>query len=122
MNATLSGSAEPRTLKCGRHPLHAGTRLGRVAGWLAVVFLVWYAFVSPIMIALFGRSTVVPPTYVLVPMILLGWIGLASAVAGGIVGLVAITRRHDHGLFVYATLVPGLVAAAFVLGELLLPH
>ena len=46
--------------------------------------------------------------------------GLLAAVAGGSCAVVAITRRGERALAVYAAVVPLTIAAAFLLAELLL--
>lgn len=48
--------------------------------------------------------------------------GLALGFAGGIVALVAIVRRGDRALTVYAALIPFLQVFVLVLGELLFSH
>jgi hypothetical protein len=42
--------------------------------------------------------------------------------AAGIVGLIAVTRQHERSWLVWLTLLPGLFALVFVLGEFLVPH
>jgi hypothetical protein len=48
--------------------------------------------------------------------------GLALGLAGGVVGLVAIFRRGERAVTVFAALVPFLNAGVFLLAELLLGH
>jgi len=47
---------------------------------------------------------------------------LACGLAAGIVGLIAVMRRHEGSWLVWLTLLPGLMVIAFVLGEFLMPH
>jgi hypothetical protein len=78
------------------------TPLGRWAAWLALGFVVLnFAW-----------------------MILPGGAMLAflSGIAGGIAALVAIRRRGERGLLVYAAIIPLLAVVAFVLAELLIGH
>lgn len=75
------------------------TRLGRWAVGLAIAGLL-----------LIGAWTVMGP--------LGGFPGLVVAFAGGIVALVAITRRHERALSVFAALVPFLNAVAFLIAEI----
>lgn len=51
-----------------------------------------------------------------------GFPGLVCGLAGGIVALVAIVRRGERSVTVFAALVPFLNAVVFVLGELLIGH
>jgi hypothetical protein len=48
--------------------------------------------------------------------------GLLSGLAGGVVALVAIRRRGERAVAVFAAVAPGVLVAFFVLGELLIGH
>jgi hypothetical protein len=48
--------------------------------------------------------------------------GFACGLAGGITGLVAIFRRGERALTVYAAVVPLVLVVLFVLAELLIGH
>lgn len=48
--------------------------------------------------------------------------GFVFGLAGGVVALVAILRRGERAIAVFAALVPFLFVVAFVLGELLVGH
>lgn len=92
------------------------TRMGRTACWMGLAFVAWYVANG----ALVGASQSV--TLPRLPLILWGWAGLALGAATGVVGLVAIVRRRERGLLAYATLLPLLLVAALLVGELLVPH
>jgi hypothetical protein len=40
----------------------------------------------------------------------------------GIVGLIAVIRRHERSWLVWLAMLPGLMVVALVLGEFLVPH
>lgn len=46
----------------------------------------------------------------------------AAGVAGGILALVAVTRRHERSISVVLAIVPLVLVALFVLAELLIGH
>ncbi|MCX6084006.1 MAG: hypothetical protein NT102_03470 [Caldiserica bacterium] len=47
---------------------------------------------------------------------------LSCGLAAGIVGLIAMIRRHERSWLVRLAILPGLFALFFVLGEFLVPH
>jgi len=47
---------------------------------------------------------------------------LLCGLAAGIIGLVAVIRRHERSWLVWLTLLPGLLVLFLVLGEFLVPH
>jgi hypothetical protein len=49
-------------------------------------------------------------------------LAFVCGIAGGVAGLVAILRRGERGLAVYATFFPLLAVVGFVLAELLIGH
>jgi hypothetical protein len=49
-------------------------------------------------------------------------LGVASGIAAGVTGVVAIRRDHERAVTVYAALVPLVFVVAFVLAELLAGH
>ena len=51
-----------------------------------------------------------------------GFPGLACGLVGGIVALVAIARRGERAIAVFAATVPAVLVVLFVLGELLIGH
>ena len=94
---------QPLPAKKGRHiPMLPTTRLGRWAVRLAVGF----------------------PVLVLAWSILPGGaaLGFASGLAGGVVALVAIFRRGERAITVFAAILPLALVVAFVLAELIVGH
>ena len=51
-----------------------------------------------------------------------GFFMMLCGFAAGIVGLIAVIRRHERSLLVWLTILPGLFVLVFVLGEFLVPH
>lgn len=49
-------------------------------------------------------------------------LGFASGIAGGVLALVAIVRRGERALLVFAAVAPLVLVVAFVLAELLVGH
>jgi len=47
---------------------------------------------------------------------------MLCGLAAGIVGLIAVIRRHERSWLVWLTILPGLLVLLFVLGEFLVPH
>jgi hypothetical protein len=47
---------------------------------------------------------------------------LSCGLAAGIVGLMAVIRRHERSWLVWITILPGLLVLFLVLGEFLVPH
>ena len=94
-----------------------GTRLGWWSVALAATFLVLFII----------NSTVLMPSIVEVPwrQALLPFYGIAMLMCGlaaGIVGLIAVIRRHERSLLVWLAILPGLFVLFLVLGEFLVPH
>lgn len=50
------------------------------------------------------------------------WLGFLCGLAGGIIGLMAIIREHERSLIVWLSIIPGVFAIFFLLGEFLFPH
>jgi hypothetical protein len=48
-----------------------------------------------------------------------GIVLLMCGLCGGVVGLIAVVRRRERSGFVWLTMVPGLVALVFLIGEFL---
>ena len=48
--------------------------------------------------------------------------GFACGLAGGVVGLIAIFRHRERAVAVFAAVVPLLLVAIFIAGELLIGH
>lgn len=87
---------------------------GRRVRWLPTTQLGKWA------VALAAGLFVLEPLWMVLPGG--GALGLLSGLAGGVVALVAITRRHERAVLVFAALVPFLLALVFVLAELFIGH
>jgi nicotinamide riboside transporter PnuC len=93
------------------------TRLGWWSIALAVTFVVLYIINSTV----FMPSTADAPwRQVILPFY--GIAMLSCGLAAGIVGLIAVIRRHERSWLVWLAILPGLFALFFVLGEFLVPH
>jgi hypothetical protein len=93
------------------------TRLGWWSVALAATFLALYII----------NAIVFMPSIVEVPwrQVILPFYGIFMMLCGfaaGIVGLIAVIRRHERSWLVWLTILPGLFVLAFVLGEFLVPH
>ena len=93
------------------------TRLGWWSVGLAVTFVILFII----------NSTVFMPSSVDAPLrqVVLPFYGMAMlscGLAAGIVGLIAVIRRHERSWLVWLTILPGLMVLFFVLGEFLVPH
>lgn len=97
------------------------TRLGRVACWAALAFVVlWFA--NSALAALVGTRVIAPEGMLRAALLSFGIGVLGLGLAAGILGAVAILRRHERAILVYLTLVPLAFVLLFLAGELLLPH
>ena len=52
----------------------------------------------------------------------LPFVGVGTAIAGGLVALEAIIRRHERGLLLAGPIIWGLMWAGFLAGEFTNPH
>jgi hypothetical protein len=73
------------------------------------------------------NSTVFMPSTVQMPwrQAVLPFYGIATlscGLAAGIIGLIAVIRRHERSWLVWLTMLPALMVLFFVLGEFLVPH
>jgi uncharacterized membrane protein len=90
-------------------------------GWWSVGLAATFAVLFIINSTVFMPSTVeVPWRQVVLPFY--GIAMLSCGLAAGIVGLIAVIRRHERSWLVWLTMLPGLMVLAFVLGEFLVPH
>ena len=109
----------PDTLPTGWHSLlrRPSTRLGRWSVGLAVTSVVLNLINSAIITRLIGsnlwRARIGLP---------FSFVMLSCGLVAGIVGVIALKRRHEHSLFVWLALIPGLGVILLVLGEFLVPH
>ena len=90
-------------------------------GWWAVGLAVAFSVMSFINSAVFMRlSEDVPWRQTLLPFY--GIFMLLCGLAAGVVGLIAIIRKHERSWLVWLSILPGTFALLLVLGEFLLPH
>ena len=90
------------------------TRLGKWSIWLEIAFVVLFA----VNIAVFSlvtdetiwRQTVLP---------FYGPIMLLCGLAGGVVGLIATTRKHERSSLVWLAILTGLFVLLLILNELI---
>lgn len=99
------------------HRMLPTTRAGRLACWLALGFVAWFAL-NQVLMGLRQDLDGLP----LAPLILVGWAGLALGLAAGGVGLWAVLRRRERGALVFLATLPGASVLLFLLGEWLVPH
>lgn len=93
------------------------TKLGKRSVILAAVFVVLFII----------NAIVFMPSEVAIPwrQVVLPFYGIAMLSCGlvaGIAGLVAVIRYRERSWLVWLAMLPGLMAIAFVLGEVLVPH
>lgn len=100
----------------------------RILGWLSTRLGWWsVALAATFAALLIINATEFMPATVEVPwrQAILPFYGIAMlscGLAAGIVGLIAVLRRHERSWLVWLTLLPGLMVLAFVLSEFLVPH
>jgi len=87
------------------------TKLGRWSVALLATFAAFFII----------NSTVFTPSIVEVPR-WQAFAALSCGLAAGIVGLIAVTRRHERSWLVWLAMLPGLMIVVFALGEFLAPH
>jgi len=95
------------------------TRLGRWAGGLAVTFVVMFIINSTVIMPSTMESPEAPweqalPFY--------GIFMMLCGLAAGVVGLIAVIRKHERSWLVWLAFLPGVFVLLFVLGEFLVPH
>ena len=84
-------------------------------GWWSVALLATFAAFFII------NSMVLTPWIVEVPR-WQAFAALSIGLAAGIVGLIAVIRRHERSWLVWLAMLPGLMIVAFVLSEFLAPQ
>jgi len=93
------------------------TRLGWWSVALSATFLVLFIINATVFMPSSGDAAwrhIILPFYGIAMML--------CGLAGGVVGLIAITRLHERSWLVRLTLLPGLFVLVFILGEFLVPH
>jgi hypothetical protein len=90
-------------------------------GWWAVGLAIAFIVMSIVNSAVFMRlSEDVPWRQTILPFY--GIFMMLCGLASGVVGLIAIIRKHERSWLVWLTILPGTSALLFVLGEFLVPH
>ena len=97
-----------------------GTRLGWWAVGLAAAFVVMFIINSTVVMPAsqdapnaWWRQTLLP---------FYGIFMMLCGLAGGVVGLITVIRKHERSWLVWLTILPGVFVLLFVLGEFLVPH
>jgi hypothetical protein len=93
------------------------TRPGWWAVRLAVTFMVLWIISSTLLL----RSTGLAPWWQIV-LPFYGIFMMLCGLAGGIVGLLAVIRRHERSWLVWLAILVGLFVIVFILAEILIPH
>jgi hypothetical protein len=93
------------------------THLGWWAVWLAAVFVVMFLINSFVFMP---TSSDASWRHVILPFY--GIAMLLCGLASGIIGWIAVIRKHERSWLVLLTLLPGLWVVFMLVGELLLPH
>ena len=96
------------------------TQWGRYAAVLASIFVLMFIV----------NSTVFMPISVSAPeawwrrtlLILFGIFMILCGLTAGVMGLIAVVRKHERSCIVFATILPGVWLLIFLLGEFLFPH
>lgn len=91
------------------------TRAGWIALWLTAAFAACFGGAQAV-IAARGVNEANPW------LSIFGISGFALAVGAGIAAFVAIVRGGEHGLLLVLPTLLGIIAALFILGEVLVPH
>ncbi len=94
------------------------TRFGKWAGWLTGLFVALLA----LFLALVEAGQRGGETFFSNPVLAIPGLGAAaSAIAGGVLGVLALKHR-DRSLVVIVAVVVGLFVLAFAIGEVAFPH
>ena len=94
-----------------------GTRLGWWAVGLGAAFMVMFIINS----AVFMRLTENTP-WQLIVLPVYGIFMILCGLAAGVVGLIAVIRKHERSWLVWLTILPGAFVLFLLLGEFLVPH
>jgi hypothetical protein len=94
-----------------------GTKLGWWAVGLAVAFVVMYVFSAAV---IWRLHTNTPWQMAVLPIY--GILMLLCGLASGIVGLIALIRKHERSWVLWLTILPGAMMLFLLLGEFLVPH
>jgi hypothetical protein len=94
-----------------------GTRLGWWAVGLALAFMLMFILNSTVFM---GLPEDVPWRQTVLPFY--GIFMLLCGLAAGVVGLIAVMRKHERSWMVWVTILPGALVLFLLLGEFLVPH
>jgi len=97
----------------------------RIVGWPSTRLGWWsVGLAGTFVVLMIINATVFMRTTAWVPELLpfYGILMLFCGFAAGLVGLIAVIRRHERSWLVWITLLPGLFVLVFVLGEFLAPY
>jgi hypothetical protein len=108
----MSEDAQPPPARFHLRP-HA--RVGWIAVWLTAAFAACYGGALTV-IAARGVNDANPW------LSIFGLSGFVLAIGAGIAAFVAIVRRGERGLLLVLPTLLGIIAAIFILGEVLVPH
>jgi hypothetical protein len=50
------------------------------------------------------------------------WLSFLCGIAGGIIALIAVIRRHERSWLIFLSILPMLNVVTFIVAELLIPH
>jgi hypothetical protein len=90
-------------------------------GWWAVGLAAAYVVMSIVNSAVFMRISI-PDWWRQNLLPFYGIFMMLAGLAAGVVGLIAIIRRHERSWLVWLAILPGASAWLFILGEFLIPH
>jgi hypothetical protein len=93
------------------------TRLGWWAVGLALAFMLMFILNSTVFM---GLPEDVPWRQTVLPFY--GIFMLLCGLAAGVVGLIAVIRKHERSWMVWVTILPGALVLFLLLGEFLVPH
>ena len=97
-----------------------GTRLGWWAVGLAATFVVMFMINSIVFMPAYQDAANAWWRQTLLP--LYGIFMMLCGLAAGVVGLIAVTRKHERSWLVWLTILPGAFMLFLILGEFLVPH
>jgi len=97
-----------------------GTRMGWWAVGLGAAFVVMFIINSTVFMPAYQDATNTLWRQNLLPFY--GIFMMLCALAAGVVGLIAVIKKHERSWLVWLTILPGAFALIFILGEFLSPH
>ncbi len=97
------------------------TKLGKLAVWLLVAFILIVLFVNLVLMSYFGFSggeTFFDSLVISIP-VTIAWL---CGIGAFILGLMSILKSRDASVLVYIVTVLGLLLVVFFIGEISFPH